>query len=100
MSLEKEEEIAKNLKKYSKKYEAEDQDVSLQLSEQEREKRKILKEEWERWLNEWKLLQEEEKLERQKLRDGEASDEEEEYEAKEVEVEELLDVSEVVVPFD
>nr|URM60686.1 CPP family protein [Gymnema sylvestre] len=100
LSLEKEEEIAKNLKKYSKKYEAEDQDVSLQLSEQEREKRKILKEEWERWLNEWKRLQEEEKLERQKLRDGEASDEEEEYEAKEVEVEELLDVSEVVVPFD
>lgn len=100
MSLEKEEEIAKNLKKYSKKYEAEDQDVSLQLSEQEREKRKLLKEEWERWLNEWKLLQEEEKLERQKLRDGEASDEEEEYEAKEVEVEELLDVSEVAVPFE
>lgn len=100
MSLEKEEEIAKNLKKYSKKYEAEDQDVSLQLSEQEREKRKLLKEEWERWLNEWKQLQEEEKLERQKLRDGEASDEEEEYEAKEVEVEELLDVSEVAVPFE
>lgn len=88
------------MKKYSKKYEAEDQDVSLQLSEQEREKRKLLKEEWERWLNEWKLLQEEEKLERQKLRDGEASDEEEEYEAKEVEVEELLDVSEVAVPFE
>lgn len=88
------------MKKYSKKYEAEDQDVSLQLSEQEREKRKLLKEEWERWLNEWKQLQEEEKLERQKLRDGEASDEEEEYEAKEVEVEELLDVSEVAVPFE
>lgn len=100
MSPEKEEEIAKNLKKYSKKYEAEDQDVSLQLSEQEREKRKILKEEWERWINEWKGLQEEEKLERQKLRDGEASDEEEEYEAKEVEVEELLDVSEEVISFD
>ena len=100
MSPEKEEEISKNLKKYSKKYEAEDQDVSLQLSEQEREKRKIVKEEWERWISEWKQLQEEEKLERQKLRDGEASDEEEEYEAKDVEVEELLDVQEEVISFD
>ncbi|KAL3516745.1 hypothetical protein ACH5RR_023647 [Cinchona calisaya] len=100
LSPEKEEEISKNLKKYSKKYEAEDQDVSLQLSEQEREKRKILKEEWERWISEWKRLQEEEKLERQKLRDGEASDEEEEYEAKEVEVEELLDVSKEIISFD
>lgn len=100
MSAEKEEEIAKNLKKYSKKYEAEDQDVSMLLSEQDREKRKMLKEEWERWVSEWKRLHEEDKLERQKLRDGEASDEEEEYEAKEVEIEELLDVSEEVISFD
>lgn len=70
------------------------------LSEQEREKRKMLKEEWHRWVSEWRRLHEEEKLERQRLRDGEASDEEEEYEAKEVEVEELLDVSEEVLPFD
>ncbi|GAV76581.1 RRM_1 domain-containing protein/eIF2A domain-containing protein [Cephalotus follicularis] len=97
LSPEKEEEIAKNLKKYSKKYEAEDQDVSLLLSEQDREKRRMLKDEWERWVNEWKRLHEEEKFERQKLRDGEASDEEEEYEAKEVEVEELLDVSEEIL---
>ncbi|XP_051147222.1 eukaryotic translation initiation factor 3 subunit B-like isoform X2 [Andrographis paniculata] len=101
LTPEKEEEIAKNLKKYSKKYEAEDQDVSLQLSEQDREKRRMLKEEWDRWLSEWKRLHEEEKLERQKLRDGEASDdEEEEYEAKEVEIEEVLDVSEEVISFD
>ena len=100
MSPEKEEEIAKNLKKYSKKYEAEDQDVSLQLSEQDREKRRMLKDEWEKWVNEWKLLHEEEKLQRQALRDGEASDEEEEYEAKEVEVEELLDVSEEILSFE
>ena len=97
MSPEKEEEIAKNLKKYSKKYEAEDQDVSLLLSEQDREKRRMLKDEWEKWVSEWKRLHEEEKLLRQMLRDGEASDEEEEYEAKEVEVEELLDVSEEVL---
>lgn len=100
MSPEKEEEIANNLKKYSKKYEAEDQDVSLQLSEQDREKRRMLKDEWDKWVNEWKRLHEEEKLERQKLRDGEASDEEEEYEAKEIEVEELLDVSEEVLSFE
>ncbi|KAG5565302.1 hypothetical protein RHGRI_001259 [Rhododendron griersonianum] len=97
LSPEKEEEIAKNLKKYSKKYEAEDQDVSLLLSEQDREKRKMLKEEWERWVLEWKRFHEEEKSDRQWLRDGEASDEEEEYEAKEVEVEEFLDVSEEVL---
>lgn len=96
MTPEKEEEIAKNLKKYSKKYEAEDQDVSMQLSEQEREKRRSLKNEWEKKISEWKRLHEEEKMERQMLRDGEASDEEEEYEAKEVEVEEVLDVTEEV----
>lgn len=100
LSPEKEEEIAKNLKKYSKKYEAEDQDVSMLLSEQDREKRRMLKEEWEKWVSEWKKLHEEEKLERQKLRDGEASDEEEEYEAKEVEIEEVVDVTEEVLPFD
>ncbi|KAF2287294.1 hypothetical protein GH714_039562 [Hevea brasiliensis] len=68
LTPEKEEEIANNLKKYSKKYEAEDQDVSLQLSEQDREKRRMLKDEWDKWVNEWKRLLEEEKLERQKLR--------------------------------
>ncbi|KAA8523891.1 hypothetical protein F0562_010314 [Nyssa sinensis] len=48
LSPEKEEDIAKNLKKYIKKYEAEDQDVSMLLSEQDREKRKMLKDVWER----------------------------------------------------
>ncbi|XP_068659438.1 eukaryotic translation initiation factor 3 subunit B-like [Aristolochia californica] len=100
LSPEKEEEIAKNLKKYSKKYEAEDQDVSLLLSEQDREKRKMVQEEWDRWVKEWKKVHEEEKGEREKLRDGEASDEEEEYEAKEVEVEEILDVTEEVVSYE
>lgn len=97
LTAEKEEEIAKNLKKYSKKYEAEDQDVSLLLSEQEREKRRILKEDWDKWANEWKLLHEEEKLERENLRDGEASDEEEEYEAKDIEVEEIVDVTKEIL---
>ncbi|KAE8716893.1 Eukaryotic translation initiation factor 3 subunit B [Hibiscus syriacus] len=101
LTPEKEEEISKNLKKYSKKYEAEDQDVSMLLSEQDREKRRILKEEWEKWVSEWRQAHEEEQIERQKLRDGEASEEEEEeYEAKEVEVEEVLDVSEEVISFE
>ncbi|KAI4319101.1 hypothetical protein MLD38_032743 [Melastoma candidum] len=100
LTPEKEEEIAKNLKKYSKKYEAEDQDVSMLLSEQEREKRKALKDEWNKWVTRWKQLYEEEKLDRQGLRDGETSDEEEVYEAKEVEVEELLDETQEVVEYD
>ncbi|KAK9090559.1 hypothetical protein Sjap_023736 [Stephania japonica] len=100
LSTEKEEEIAKNLKKYSKKYEAEDQDVSLQLSERDREKRRMLPEEWDTWVNKWKQLDVEEKMARQMLRDGEASDEEEEYEAKEIEVEEVLEVLDEVVSHD
>lgn len=100
MTPEKEEEIAKNLKKYSKKYEAEDQDVSLLLSEQEREKRRVLKEDWDKWLNEWKLMHEEERLDRINLRDGEASDEEEEYEAKDIEVEEVVDVTKEILHFE
>ena len=100
MSPEKEEDIFKNLKKYSKKYEAEDQDVSLLLSEQDREKRRRLKDEWDSCVNDWKKCHEEDRSERQRLRDSEASDEEEEYEAKEVEVEELLDVSEEVLAFE
>ncbi|KAK1262156.1 Eukaryotic translation initiation factor 3 subunit B [Acorus gramineus] len=100
LTVEKEEEIAKNLKKYSKKYEAEDQDASLLLSEQDREKRKQLLEEWEGWVKKWKRMHEEEKAIRQMLRDGEASDEEEVYEAKEVEVEEVVEVTEEVLPYE
>ena len=99
LSPEKEEEIAKNLKKYSMKYKVEDQDVLMLLSEQDRDKRRMLKDEWDKWVNEWKHLHEVEKLESLELRDGEASDEEE-YEAKEVEVEEILDVSEEVLSFE
>ncbi|KNA13142.1 hypothetical protein SOVF_119450 [Spinacia oleracea] len=100
LTPEKEEEIAKNLKRYSKKYEAEDQDVSLLLSEQDREKRKQLKEEWESWVNKWKKYHEEEKLERENLREGEVSDDDEEYEAKEVEYEEVVGVEEEIVDYE
>lgn len=73
----------------------------MQLSEKDREKRKMLKDVWNRWVSEWKRVHEDEKLHRQQLRDGEVSDdEEEEYESKEVEVEELIHVSEVVVSED
>ncbi|MFS7906950.1 hypothetical protein Hanom_Chr01g00065241 [Helianthus anomalus] len=58
--------------------------------EQEYEKRKQLKEEWERWVNKWKRDHEE-----QMRRDREASDLEE---AEQVEAEELLDVTEEILP--
>ncbi|XP_057432463.1 eukaryotic translation initiation factor 3 subunit B-like [Lotus japonicus] len=100
LTPEKEEEIANNLKKYSKKYEAEDQDESMLLSEQKQEKCRMLKEEWDMWVNEWKWMHEEEKLQREQHRDGETSDEEEEYEAKDIEVEEVIDVSEEILHFE
>lgn len=63
--LEKDEEMAKNLKKYK----AEDQDVSMLLSGKDCEKHRMLKNEWNKWVNEWKQL-------------------------NEVEIKEILDVSE------
>jgi translation initiation factor 3 subunit B len=95
-----EEEISRNLKKYSKKYEQEDQDASNKMTEQERVKRAQLDEEWAAWLAKWKQVHEEERARRMELRDGEASDEEEDYEAKEVEVEEVMAVTEAVVAFE
>ncbi|KAI3742980.1 hypothetical protein L1987_60681 [Smallanthus sonchifolius] len=82
LSPEKEEEIFKNLKKYSKKYDVQDQDISVLLSKQDCEKRKELKDDWERWVNEWKQYHDQEKMDN---------------EAEEIEVEELLDVSEEVI---
>ncbi|KAK9924080.1 hypothetical protein M0R45_032468 [Rubus argutus] len=101
LSPEKEEEIAKNLKKYSEKYKEKDKEVPKLLREKARGKRRMLQEEWEQWESRWQRLHEEDKLERLKLRDGEDSDEEkEEFEAQELEIEELLDVIEEVVSFD
>lgn len=85
------------MKKYSKRYDLEDTDVEKLLSEQERAKRKELKEEWDKWVAEWKRLHEEDKMDRLRLREGEASDEEEEYEAREVEVEEVVSIQEEVL---
>ncbi|OVA00273.1 RNA recognition motif domain [Macleaya cordata] len=102
LSAHKVEEIAKNLKKYAEKYESEDQDVSILLSEQDRENRKMLQKEWDGWNKRWRQMHEEEKMDRMILRDGYQSDvEQEEYEAKEVGVEELLEVSEeIIVPLE
>ena len=78
----------------------EDQDAFNQLSEQDRKRRTQLQEEWDSWVAKWKQMHEEERAYRMELRDGEASDEEEEYEAKEVEVEEVVDVRQEVLAFD
>ncbi|TQE02505.1 hypothetical protein C1H46_011913 [Malus baccata] len=59
------------------------------------EKRRILKEEWDKWVSEWKQLHKEEKWQRQLLRDGEASDEESEESEEEV----LLDRVQVWVGY-
>ncbi|KAI3859658.1 hypothetical protein MKX03_031172 [Papaver bracteatum] len=95
----KEKEISKNLGKFSKKYESEDQDAAAQLHEKGRKNREMLQQEWDFWIKEWKQLHEEEKFERQQLLiNGEASDDEPAaYEAELVEVEEFLDVREETV---
>jgi translation initiation factor 3 subunit B len=100
LTPEKVDDIAKNLKKYSKIYEQEDQDVHLQVGEEERKRRKQLQDEWEGWVAKWKQLHEEERSIRMELRGGEDSDKEEETEIKEIEAEELVDVTEETVAFD
>lgn len=75
----------------------------MALSEQDRKKRRAIQEEWETWTTRWKQYYEEEQALRMQLRDGEPSDDEgnqEEYEAKEVEAEEVLNVHEEIVNFD
>lgn len=95
LSDEKEEELAKNLNKYREKYEEEDNDVSVLLSGKEKEKRRMMMEEWEMWLNKWKMLHEEVNLQMQNF-----GDEEEEEEYYYETSEDLIDVSEEVVPFE
>ncbi|KAG2244272.1 hypothetical protein Bca52824_093869 [Brassica carinata] len=92
LSEEKEKEVKMNLRQYVERYEEEDEDVLDLLSRQEEEKRRVMGEEWEMWINKWKKLHEEEKLQRQNLL-GEEEEEEYCYET----VEELIDVCEEVV---
>lgn len=51
------------------RYEEEDEDEEVLdlLSRQEMEKRRVMEEEWEMWINKWKQLHEEEKLQTQNL---------------------------------
>ncbi|KAL6655310.1 hypothetical protein ACP70R_006136 [Stipagrostis hirtigluma subsp. patula] len=100
LTPEKEEEISGNLRKYSKKYEQEDQDTLNQLSDQDRKKQMQLKEEWDAWVAKWKQLHNEERAYRMELRDGETSDYEDEHETKEVEVEVVVEIREEVVAFE
>ncbi|CAM6084442.1 unnamed protein product [Calypogeia fissa] len=99
LGAEEEAEIAKNLRKYSKKYEVEDQEMSNYQGAQDLENRRKLMDEWKSWTNQWKALHEEEKPYREEVRDGEPSDEEEDYEAEEVEVEEILNIEEEVISY-
>lgn len=99
LGAEDEVEISKNLRKYSRKYEVEDQEMSNYQGAQDLENRRKLVDEWKSWLTQWKGIHEEEKPYRQELRDGEPSDEEEEYEAEEVEVEEILNIEEEVISY-
>ena len=100
LTPEKEEDISKNLKRYSKKDEQEDLVGSNQVGEQERKRRTQLQEEWQGWVAKWKQLHEEERAFRMQLRGAEDSDKEEEAEYKEIEAEELVDVTEETVAFD
>lgn len=99
LSPEDEAEISRNLRKYSKKYEVEDAEALTATSAQDLENRRKLMDEWKSWLNQWKQQLEEESEERQELRDGEPSDTEEDYEAEEVEVEEIINIEEEVVGY-
>jgi translation initiation factor 3 subunit B len=99
LSAEDEAEISKNLRKYSKKYEVEDQEMSQYQGAQDLENRRKLVDEWKSWVAHWKAIAEDEKAYRQVLRDGEASDEEEDFEAEEVEVEEILNIEEEVISY-
>lgn len=99
LTPEDESEIAKNLRKYSKKYEADDLARSLEGTERDTENRRKLVDEWKAWVAQWKVAQEEESEERLMLRDGVPSDTEEDYEAEEVEVEEIINIEEEVVGY-
>lgn len=64
LSEQKEKEVKKDLRQSMERYEEEDEEVLDLLSRQEMEKRRVMEEEWEMWINKWKQLHEEEKLQR------------------------------------
>eukprot|EP00894_Picocystis_sp_ML_P000156 jgi/Pico_ML_1/50673/g1841.t1 len=88
--------VKKDLKKYIKKYEAEDEAFKLAMDENVMSERKALLEKWNAWLDKKIKVREEEKSLRAELR-GYASDEEEEGEETEIEIEEIIDVREEIM---
>lgn len=102
ISPEKEGEIAKSLRKYSKKYEAEDEVAGAALSQAEVERRLAVMEQWRAYVASWRRAEEEEKPLRIALlkEGGMEEEEEEEYKAEEVEVEEIIDIQEEVMGFE
>jgi len=91
LSVDKKEEVKKNLLKYSKRYEIEDAQIEKAAEDARVAKRKQQMEEFQQWNNEWRELYEREKSLRKKLRNGVDSDDENDYYAEEEWVEELVE---------
>lgn len=101
LPAEKDAEISKSLKKYSKKYEVEDEEAGKASSAAETESRRLIIDEWRRWQADWKKAEEEEADLKAALWKGVVKEEEEEeYKAEEVEVEEIIDVQEEIMSFE
>jgi len=96
LSEEEIQQVKKDLKKYIKKYEAEDEAFKLAMDENVMSERKALLEKWNAWFEKKVKLREEEKSARAELR-GYASDEEEEGEETEIEIEEVIDIREEIM---
>lgn len=77
----------------------EDAESALHLTEQDKENRRKLIDDWKSWVARWKEFNDLEKPLREELRNGELSDEEDDYEAEEVEVEEILNIEEEVISY-
>ncbi|CAI5518545.1 unnamed protein product [Closterium sp. Naga37s-1] len=98
LPAEKEAEVSKNLRKYSRKYEVEDEEAGAASSAAEVERRRMVLDEWRQWQAEWRHIDEQEEKLRAAIRGG--VKEEEEYKAEEVEVEEIIDIQEEIERFE
>ncbi|CAI7895469.1 unnamed protein product, partial [Closterium sp. NIES-54] len=99
LPAEKEAEVSKNLRKYSRKYEVEDEEAGAASSAAEVERRRMVLDEWRQWQAEWRHIDEQEEKLRAAIRGG-VKEEEEEYKAEEVEVEEIIDIQEEIERFE
>ena len=97
LSAEQEGEVAKSLRKYSKKYEEEDAEAQAGAGAAEIERRRSLSQTWKNHEEAWRRAAEQEEEVRTML-----IGEEEEVEelAEEVEVEEIIDIQEEIMSFD